>query len=136
MLIVFILAVSLPFALRKPALVDQSTPPVIIEDKYITIRMRDEAVNKETTKTSGTVTWNQDGAGVDHAAVYLFRVDLQAKELVEASRTYTDQQGRFELLTPAGLEVQIFVDPKGAKNVPAELKGKIRAEEQNKGNLL
>jgi len=47
--------------------------------------------------------------------VYLFRVDHQAKELVEASRTYTDQQGRFELLTPAGLEVQIFVDPKDAK---------------------
>ena len=116
MLIVFILAVSLPFALRKPALVDQSTPPVIIEDKYITIRMRDEAVNKETTKTSGTVTWNQGGAGVDHAVVYLFRVDHQAKELVEASRTYTDQQGRFELPTPAGLEVQIFVDSTDAKS--------------------
>ena len=85
--------------------------------------MQDEVVDKETAKTSGTITWNQDGAGVDHAVVYLFRVDLQAKELVEASRTYTDQQGRFELLTPAGLEVQIFVNPKGAKNVPAELKG-------------
>ena len=34
----------------------------------------------------------------------LFRVDYQAKELVEASHTYTDQQGRFEMLTPAGLE--------------------------------
>jgi len=52
---------------------------------------------------------------VDQAAVYLFRVDHQAKELVEASRTYTDQQGRFEMLTPAGLKVQIFVDPKDAK---------------------
>ena len=41
--------------------------------------------------------------------VYLFRVDHRAKELVEASRTYTDQQGGFEMLTPAGLEVQIFV---------------------------
>ena len=50
------------------------------------------------------------GAGVDQAVVYLFRVDYQAKELVEASRTYTDPQGRFEMLTPAGLEVQIFVD--------------------------
>ena len=52
---------------------------------------------------------------MDQAAVCLFRVDHQAKELVEASRTYTDQQGRFEMLTPAGLEVQIFVDPKDAK---------------------
>ena len=136
MLIVFILAVSLPFALRKPALVDQSTPSVIIEDKYITIRMRDESVNKETTKTSGTVTWNQGGAGVDHAVVYLFRVDHQAKELVEASRTYTDQQGRFEMLTPAGLEVQIFVDPKEANNVLARLKERMEKEVQDKGNML
>jgi len=36
--------------------------------------------------------------------------------LVETARTYTDRQGRFELPTPAGLEVQIFVDPKEAKN--------------------
>ena len=63
---------------------------------------------------------------MDHAIVYLFRVDHPAKELVEASRTYTDRQGRFEMLTPAGLEVQIFVDPKDAKNVPAELKEKVR----------
>ena len=54
--------------------------------------------------------------------VYLFRVGHQAKELVEASRTYTDQQGRFEMLAPAGLEVQIFVDLKGAKNITAGLK--------------
>ena len=40
------------------------------------------------------------------------------------------------MLTPAGLEVQVFVDPKEARNVPAELKEKIRAEEQNKGNVL
>ena len=65
---------------------------------------------------------------MDQAAVDLFRVGHQAKELVEASRTYTDPQGRFEMLTPAGLEVQIFVDPKKAKNVPAELKEKIRKE--------
>ena len=76
--------------------------------------MKDEVVDKETTKTSGTVTWNQ--GGVDHAVVYLFRVDHQAKELVEASRTYTDRQGGFQMLTPTGLEVQIFVDPKEAKN--------------------
>ena len=44
---------------------------------------------------------------MDHAVVYLFRVDYQAKELVETARTYTDQQGKFEMLTPAGLEVQI-----------------------------
>jgi len=44
---------------------------------------------------------------------------------VEASRTYADQQSRFEILTPADLEVQIFVDPKEAKNVPAELKERI-----------
>ena len=116
-------------------MVDQSTP-FVIEHRHVTIRVQDEVVDKETAKTSGTITWNQDGAGVDHAVVYLFRVDLQAKELVEASRTYTDQQGRFEMLTPAGLEMQIFVDPKGANNVPAELKGKIREEEQNKGNVL
>ena len=135
MLIAFILAASLPFVLRKPTLVDQSTP-FVIEHKHITIRMQDEVVDKETAKTSGTITWNQDGAGVDHAVVYLFRVDLQAKELVEASRTYTDQQGRFELLTPAGLEVQIFVDPKEAKNVPASLKEKVREEVQDEGNVL
>ena len=64
---------------------------------------------------SGTVTRNRGGGGVDHAVVYLFRVDHRAKELVEASRTYTDPQGRFEMLAPAGLEVQIFVDPKEAK---------------------
>ena len=69
---------------------------------------------------------------MDHAVVYLFRVDHQAKELVESSRTYT----RFELLTPAGLEVQIFVDPKDAKNVPAGLKEKVREEVQSKGNML
>jgi len=135
LLIAFTLAASLPLVLRKPVKIDQSTP-FVIEHKYITIRMQDEAVNTETTRTSGTVTWNQDGVGVDHAAVYLFRVDHQAKELVESSRTYTDQQGRFEMLTPAGLEVQIFVDLKDANNVPAELKGKIRTEEQNKGNVL
>ena len=114
MLIAFILAASLPFVLRKPALVDQSTP-FVIEHKHITIRMQDEVGDKETAKTSGTVTWNQGGVGVDHAVVYLFRVDHQAKELVETARTYTDQQGKFEVLTPAGLEVQIFVDPKDAK---------------------
>ena len=118
-LITCILAASLPFVLRKPAPVDQST---VIEHKYITIRTQDEAVNTETTRTSGTVIWNQDGAGVDHAVVYLFRVDLQAKELVEASRTYTDQQGRFEMLTPAGLEVQIFVDPKEANNARIQVR--------------
>ena len=98
--------------------------------------MQDEAVDQETTKTSGTVTWNQGGAGVDQAVVYLFRVDHQAKELVEYSRTYTDQQGRFEMLTPAGLEVQIFVDPKDANNVPAELKEKIKEEVQDRGDML
>ena len=135
LLIAFILAASLPFVLRKPAPVDQSTP-FVIEHKYITIRMQDEVVDTETTKTSGTVTWNQGGAGVDHAVVYLFRVDHRAKELVEASRTYTDRQGGFQMLTPTGLEVQIFVDPKEAKNVPAELKEKIREDEQRKGNVL
>ena len=64
--------------------------------------------------------WNSGGNYVN------WTVDHQAKELVEASRTYTDRQGRFELPTPAGLEVQIFVDPKDAKNMPAELKEKIR----------
>ena len=68
--------------------------------------------------------------------VYLFRVDHQAKELVETARTYTDPQGEFEMLTPAGLEVQIFVNPKDAKNMPAELKEKVREDEQNKGNVL
>ena len=33
---------------------------------------------------------NQGSAGVDQAVVCLFRVDHPAKELVEASRTYTD----------------------------------------------
>ena len=40
------------------------------------------------------------------------------------------------MLTPAGLEVQTFVDPKEAKNVPAALKEKIREEVQDKGNTL
>ena len=53
---------------------------------------------------------------------------------MEAGHTYTDQQGRFEMLTPAGLEVQIFVDP-NAKNMPAELKEKIREGDQDKGNI-
>ena len=68
--------------------------------------------------------------------VYLFRVDHQAEELVDAGRTYTDQQGRFEMLTPASLEVRIFVDDKEAKNMPAELKEKVKEDGQNKGNLL
>ena len=72
------------------------------------------------------MTWNQGEAGVDHAVAYLFGVDHQAKELVEAARTYTDSQGRFEMLTSAGLEVQIVVDPKEARNVPVRLKEKIR----------
>ena len=97
--------------------------------------MQDEEVNTETTKTSGPVTQNQGGTGVDHAIVYLFRVDHKAKELVEASRTYTDRQGRFEMLTPAGLEVQIFVNPKDVRNVPVELKEKIRGEVTSKGNM-
>ena len=40
------------------------------------------------------------------------------------------------MLTPAGLGVQIFVDPKEAKNVPAELKEKIREDGQRKENVL
>ena len=44
---------------------------------------------------------------------------------MEASRSYAYQQNRFKMLTPAGLEVQIFVDPKDAKNVPTELKEQI-----------
>ena len=135
LLIAFILAASLPFVLRKPIKIDQSTP-FVIEHKYITIRMQDEAVNTETTRTSGTVTWNQDGAGVDQAVVYLFRIDHHAKELVEAARTYTDPQGGFEMLMPAGLEVQIFVDPKGAENVPAKLKERMEKEAEDKGNVL
>ena len=55
---------------------------------------------------------------------------------MEASRTYAYQQNRFEMLTPADLEVQIFVDPKQAKNVPAGLKEKIRDEATSKGNML
>jgi hypothetical protein len=38
------------------------------------------------------------------------------------------------LLTPVGLEVQIF--PKEVKNVPTELKEKIEKEVTSKGNLL
>ena len=57
-------------------------------------------------------------------------------ELVEASRSYAYRQGRSKMLTPAGLEVQIFVDTKDAKNVPAELKEKVREEVQSKGNML
>jgi len=48
--------------------------------------------------------------------------------LVETARTYTDQQGRFEMLTPADLEVQIFVDPKDAKKfsiVPLVYTGEV-----------
>ena len=55
---------------------------------------------------------------------------------MEASRSCAYQQGRFKMLTPAGLEIQIFVDPKDAKNVPAEIKEQIREEVQSKGNML
>jgi hypothetical protein len=34
------------------------------------------------------------------------------------------------------LEVQIFVDPKDAKNIPAELKEKVKEEAQSKSNVL
>ena len=54
---------------------------------------------------------------------------------MEASHSYAYQQNRFEMLTPADLEVQIFVDPKQAKNVPAGLKEKIREGDQDKGNI-
>ena len=50
---------------------------------------------------------------------------------MEASRTYANQQVRFEMLTPAGLEVQIFVDPKEAKNAPTALTEKIRGFFEN-----
>ena len=53
---------------------------------------------------------------------------------MEASRTYTDSQGEFEMLTPAGLDIQIFVNPKDAKNVPVELKEKVR-KVQDKGSM-
>ncbi len=39
------------------------------------------------------------------------------------------------MLTPAGLDVLVFVDTKDANNVPAELKEKIR-KVQDKGNML
>ena len=55
---------------------------------------------------------------------------------MEASRSCAYQQNRFKMLTPAGLEIQIFVDPKDAKNVPAEIKEQIREEVQSKGNML
>jgi len=55
---------------------------------------------------------------------------------VEASQTYAYQQGGFKMLTPAGLEIQIFVDPKEARNVSAELKERIREEATSKGNVL
>jgi len=73
---------------------------------------------------------------VDQAVIYLFRVDHQAKELVETARTYTDPQGGFEMLAPTGLEVQIFVDPKDAKNLPIELKERMEKEVTGKGNVL
>ena len=42
----------------------------------------------------------------------------------------------FEMLTPAGLEVYIFVDPKDAKNVLAELKERMEEGVTSKGNML
>ena len=50
--------------------------------------------------------------------------------------SYTDPQRGFQILTPSGLEVQIFVDPKEAKNVPAELKERMDEEVQDKENML
>ena len=73
---------------------------------------------------------------MDQALVYLFRVDHPAKELVEAGRTYTDPQRGVKILTPAGLEVQIFFNLKDANNVPAGLKEKVKAEATGKGNML
>ena len=66
--------------------------------------------------------------------VYLFRVDHQAKELVEARAVPIPINRASLRCWPQ--QVQIFVDPKEAKNLPAELKEKIREEEQNKGNML
>ena len=40
------------------------------------------------------------------------------------------------MLTPAGLEVQIFVDTKDGKNVPARLKERMEEEVTSKGNVL
>ena len=40
------------------------------------------------------------------------------------------------MLTPADLEVQIFVDPKEAKNLPIELKERMEKEVTGKGNVL
>ena len=40
------------------------------------------------------------------------------------------------MLTSAGLEVQIFVDPKDANNVPAKLRERIEEEVASKGNVL
>ena len=40
------------------------------------------------------------------------------------------------MLAPADFEVQIFVDPKEAKNVRDELKGTIRKEVQDRGDML
>jgi len=45
-------------------------------------------------------------------------------------------KNNFEVLTPAGLEIQIFVDPKDAKNMPAELKERMEEEVTSKGNML
>ena len=49
--------------------------------------MQDEVADQQTVKTLGTATWNQDGAGVDHAVVCLFRVDHQAKETENLPRS-------------------------------------------------
>jgi len=59
---------------------------------------------------------------------YRLRALLSINKPLDAS---IDPQGRFEMLTPAGLEVQIFVDPKEAKNIPAKLKEKVRKEDQS-----
>ena len=64
---------------------------------------------------------------MDQALVYLFRVDHQAKELVEAGRPIPIHKEWFKILTPAGLEVQI-VDPKDAKKfsiVPLVYTGEV-----------
>ena len=68
--------------------------------------------------------------------IYLFRVDHQAKELVEKPAVPIPINKASLRCWRQQVERCSSLDPKDAKNVPAELKEKVREEVQSKGNML
>ncbi|MDP6999814.1 MAG: hypothetical protein QF569_27405 [Candidatus Poribacteria bacterium] len=75
---------------------------------------------------------------MDQAVVYLFRVDPSSQGIGRSWSSYTDPQRGFKILTLAGLEMQIFVDPKDAKKfsiVPLVYTGEVYSGYKSKTRL-